>query len=203
MIWDYKNLSSKTTSSWWLCSENECCVKADSEKVRQRETDRVAGHIHLGTHHHHHSIIMLLNIVCSWTYAPRFSSSSSLLSSMLLNMRMQLDIYISVIIIVIVNIIPTTIISTILCSWAYTPQCSSHHHLELSLSSERITQREMKLRVAIVWQYKEILNSWKGTKVICKSFSLFMDRQFNYNGQLLKIITNTNHLKIMGNTEHD
>ena len=125
MIWDYKNLSSKTTSSWWLCSRNECCVKADSEKVRQRETDRVAGHIHLGTHHHHHSIIMLLNIVCSWTYAPRFSSSSSLLSSMLLNMRMQLDIYISVIIIVIVNIIPTTIISTILCSWAYTPQCSS------------------------------------------------------------------------------
>ena len=68
MIWDYKNLSSKTSSSWWFCSENECCVKADSEKVRQRETDRVAGHIHLGTHHHHHSIIMLLNIVCSWTY---------------------------------------------------------------------------------------------------------------------------------------
>ena len=29
------------------------CVKADSEKVRQRETDRVAGHIHLSTRHHH------------------------------------------------------------------------------------------------------------------------------------------------------
>ena len=49
-----------------MCSQNECCVKADSEKVRQRETDRAAGHIQLPTHHHpcyyhHHFIITRLD----------------------------------------------------------------------------------------------------------------------------------------------
>ena len=143
----YQNSSSKTTSSWWLCSQNECCVKADSEKVRQRETDRAAGHIHLGTHHHypryyhHHFIMICWTYVlcaaayihlgthhhhryypqCCWTFVHAAGHKHQSHHN-----DMHLDICISVIIIVIVNTITTTIIiSIILCSWAYTTQCSS------------------------------------------------------------------------------
>ena len=187
--WTYTtrySTSSSLSSSSYPAVEYTCIVYSWTYTPRYSSSPSL-----LSSSSYHH----MLNIcfVCSWTYTPQCSSSSSsLLSSMLLNMRMQLDIY-------------YTSQSSLSWSSISSPPPSSssyyaaghiqhsvhhHHHLELSLSAERITQREMKLRVAIVWQCKEILNSWKGTKVICKSFPLFMDRQFNYTGQLLKIIRN-------------